>query len=136
MTRKKCSIIQNTYTNTFFADSFSVLRRIHTKIMLYVPAEISRRRKTEHIGYADKSKRLVTQQAGNVKCSIAVYPIIRSISAYFLRHLGQIFRRDAKAVGIIAHLAVLAINSVLQHGKKSVHYRGILRGYIRFAVKM
>ena len=83
----------------------------------------------EHVRDLHECQRLVPQKPRYVERCVAVYPIVRRVSADSLRHFRQVLRRNAQCIGIIRHLAVLPIVSVLEHVEKTAYQQSVLRRY-------
>lgn len=99
----------------------SDLRGGDAEVLADVTAQISRGREIETESDVGESQGAVVQKAGYFHRSIAVDPIRRATAADGFAGLGEIFGRDAEAVGIIRDVAVRAVLAALQHLNKTVH---------------
>lgn len=83
-------------------------------MVLDIAVEVADGRETEHVRQFLNCHIGITQQARDIQCRIAVYPVVRRIAAVFLYSLGEVLARHAEAVGIISQIAVFAELALLQ----------------------
>ena len=79
-------------------------------------------REIVHVGDIGQRQALVLQQMHQFDGCVTVNPRVGRETAHLLADLREILRRDAEFVGIVAHLAVLAIVATLQHPDEVVHH--------------
>ena len=101
--------------------SATYFRSGDTEILADVTAEVRRRGEVETEGYLRKREGAVAKKSGYFDRSIAVDPISRSTAADGFAGLGEVFRRDTEAVGIVRNVAVRAVVAALQHPNETVH---------------
>ena len=91
------------------------------EVLADVTAQISRGREIETESYLRECERAVPENAGYLNRGIAVDPVSRSAAADGFAGLGEVFGRDAEAVGIVRNVAVRVVLAALQHLNKTVH---------------
>ena len=115
--------------------SLPEIHRIRAQVFLHEACEIRRRGEVELVADFGQGEALVAEQAADSQCGVARNPVVGGEAAHLLRHFGEIFRRDAELVGIVAYLAVSVEVAVLQQSKKAVHDLGGLRRDLVVAVE-
>lgn len=103
---------------------------------MYIAGEIGRRGEAEHVGDLNKREVLVAQESGDVEHGVTVDPEVGTIATYTFCHLGEILRRDAELGGIVAHLAVGAVVTAIEHRHELPHDLSIVTAHRRVAIEV
>ena len=120
---------------SLFGESFPKIHRIRTQIFLHEAREIGGRGEVELVADFGQGEAFVAKQAADFQCGVARNPVVGGEAAHLLCHLGEVFRRDAEFVGVVADFAVGLEVATLQQSEKAVHDLGGLRRDLVVAVK-
>ena len=120
---------------SLFGESFPEIHRVRAQVFLHEAGEIRQGGEVELVGDVGQGKTFVAEQTANFQCGVTRNPVVGGEAAHLLRHFGEVFRRDAELVGIVADFAVGIEVATLQQSEKAVHDLGGLRRDLVVAVE-
>ena len=91
---------------SLFRESFPEIHRVRAQVFLHEAGEIRQGGEVELVGDVGQGETFVVKQTADFQCGVSRNPVVGGEAAYLLRHFGEVFRRDAELVGIVADFAV------------------------------